>query len=106
MGNNQHELFRVLDRQKIPLHNNLSERDIRDYVKKRKRSVEAPEVKRVGNVRTPLPVLTKPVVSMGFRTGTTCLILHQAPTRILLWEVFVKPLPVENEKLLCFKSTF
>lgn len=36
MGNNQHELFRVLERPDIPLHNNLSERDIRDYVKKRK----------------------------------------------------------------------
>ena len=36
MGNNQHELFRVLERPEIPLHNNLSERDIRDYVKKRK----------------------------------------------------------------------
>ncbi|MCP4475089.1 MAG: transposase [Gammaproteobacteria bacterium] len=36
MGQNQHELLRVLDRPEIPLHNNLSERDIRDYVKKRK----------------------------------------------------------------------
>ena len=36
MANNEHELFRVLDRPEIPLHNNLSERDIRDYVKKRK----------------------------------------------------------------------
>ncbi|MEE9396719.1 MAG: transposase, partial [Methylococcales bacterium] len=36
MVKNEHELFRVLDRPEIPLHNNLSERDIRDYVKKRK----------------------------------------------------------------------
>lgn len=36
MGKNQHELLRVLDRPDLPLHNNLSERDIRDYVKKRK----------------------------------------------------------------------
>ena len=36
MAKNEHELFRVLDRPEIPLHNNLSERDIRDYVKKRK----------------------------------------------------------------------
>ncbi len=36
IANNQHELFRVLDRPEIPLHNNLSKRDIRDYVKKRK----------------------------------------------------------------------
>jgi hypothetical protein len=36
MGNNQHELLRVLDKPYLPLHNNLSERDIRDYVKKRK----------------------------------------------------------------------
>ncbi len=36
MGKNQHELLRVLDRPELPLHNNLSERDIRDYVKKRK----------------------------------------------------------------------
>ena len=35
-GNNQHELLRVLDKPYLPLHNNLSERDIRDYVKKRK----------------------------------------------------------------------
>ena len=34
--NNKHELLRVLDRPELPLHNNLSERDIRDYVKKRK----------------------------------------------------------------------
>jgi len=36
MGNNQHELLHVLDKPYLPLHNNLSERDIRDYVKKRK----------------------------------------------------------------------
>jgi len=36
MGNNQHELLRVIDKPYLPLHNNLSERDIRDYVKKRK----------------------------------------------------------------------
>jgi hypothetical protein len=36
MANNQHELLRVLDKPYLPLHNNLSERDIRDYVKKRK----------------------------------------------------------------------
>jgi hypothetical protein len=36
MGNNQHELLRVLDKPYLPLHNNVSERDIRDYVKKRK----------------------------------------------------------------------
>jgi hypothetical protein len=36
MGRNQHELLRVLDKPYLPLHNNLSERDIRDYVKKRK----------------------------------------------------------------------
>jgi len=36
MALNQHELLRVLDRPEIPLHNNLSEQDIRDYVKKRK----------------------------------------------------------------------
>ena len=36
LGKNQSELLRVLDKAWIPLHNNLSERDIRDYVKKRK----------------------------------------------------------------------
>lgn len=36
MGKNAHELLRVLDKPHLPLHNNLSERDIRDYVKKRK----------------------------------------------------------------------
>jgi len=36
MGDNQHELLRVLDKPYLPLHNNLSERDIREYVKKRK----------------------------------------------------------------------
>jgi hypothetical protein len=35
-GKNSHELLRVLDKPYLPLHNNLSERDIRDYVKKRK----------------------------------------------------------------------
>ena len=34
--NNKEELLLVLDRPEIPLHNNLSENDIRDYVKKRK----------------------------------------------------------------------
>ena len=33
---NKSELLLVLERPEIPLHNNLSERDIRDYVKKRK----------------------------------------------------------------------
>ena len=33
---NKAELLLVLDRPEIPLHNNLSENDIRDYVKKRK----------------------------------------------------------------------
>ncbi len=32
----KHELLRVLDRPELPLHNKLSEGDIRDYVKKRK----------------------------------------------------------------------
>jgi len=36
LGNHQHELLRVLDKPGLPLHNNLSERAIRDYVKKRK----------------------------------------------------------------------
>lgn len=34
--NNKTELMLVLDRPDIPLHNNLSESDIREYVKKRK----------------------------------------------------------------------
>ena len=34
--NNKNELLLVLDRPDIPLHNNLSESDIREYVKKRK----------------------------------------------------------------------
>jgi hypothetical protein len=33
---NKAELLRVLERPELPLHNNLSERDIREYVKKRK----------------------------------------------------------------------
>jgi len=33
---NKAELLRVLERPEIPLHNNTSERDIREYVKKRK----------------------------------------------------------------------
>ena len=33
---NKSELLLVLDRPDVPLHNNLSERDIREYVKKRK----------------------------------------------------------------------
>ena len=33
---NRHELLMVLKRPEIPLHNNLSERDIREYVKRRK----------------------------------------------------------------------
>jgi len=36
IAKNKHELLRVLDRPELPLHNNLSESDIRDYVKKRK----------------------------------------------------------------------
>jgi hypothetical protein len=34
--NNKSDLLKVLENPTIPLHNNLSERDIRDYVKKRK----------------------------------------------------------------------
>ena len=34
--NNRQELLLVLDRPDIPLHNNLSESDIREYVKRRK----------------------------------------------------------------------
>jgi hypothetical protein len=36
MGKNRHELLRVLEKPYLPLHNNLSERDIREYVRKRK----------------------------------------------------------------------
>ncbi len=36
MHRNKAELLLALERPEIPLHNNLSERDIRDYVKKRK----------------------------------------------------------------------
>ena len=34
--NNKSDLLKVLEKPYLPLHNNLSERDIRDYVKKRK----------------------------------------------------------------------
>mgnify|MGYP001620158719 CR=1 FL=1 len=36
LHNNKSELLLVLERPDIPLHNNTSERDIREYVKKRK----------------------------------------------------------------------
>jgi hypothetical protein len=36
MQRNQHELLLVLERPDLPLHNNLSEGDIREYVKRRK----------------------------------------------------------------------
>jgi hypothetical protein len=36
MGEHQADLLRVLERPMVPLHNNASESDIRDYVKKRK----------------------------------------------------------------------
>jgi hypothetical protein len=36
MHDNKKELLLVLDRPDVPLHNNLSENDIREYVKKRK----------------------------------------------------------------------
>lgn len=36
LGNNKKELLLVLKHPELPLHNNLSERDIREYVKKRK----------------------------------------------------------------------
>ena len=36
MGNNKRELLMVLERPELPLHNNLSEGDIREYVKRRK----------------------------------------------------------------------
>jgi hypothetical protein len=38
LHNNKAELLLVLDRPDIPLHNNLSENDIREYVTRRKRS--------------------------------------------------------------------
>ena len=36
MARNKSELLMVLDRPELPLHNNLSEGDIREYVKRRK----------------------------------------------------------------------
>ena len=36
MHQHQADLLRMLDRPKVPLHNNAAESDIRDYVKKRK----------------------------------------------------------------------
>ena len=36
MGKNKRELLMVLERPELPLHNNLSEGDIREYVKRRK----------------------------------------------------------------------
>jgi hypothetical protein len=36
MHANKAELLRVLERPELPLHNNLSETDIREYVKRRK----------------------------------------------------------------------
>ncbi len=45
MHRNKAELLLVLERPEIPLHNNLSEQDIRDYVTKRKIS---------GGTRSPL----------------------------------------------------
>ena len=36
IGRNKHELLLVLEKPWLPLHNNLSERDIREYAKKRK----------------------------------------------------------------------
>ena len=36
MGKNKRELLLVLERPDVPLHNNLSEGDIREYVKRRK----------------------------------------------------------------------
>ena len=36
MREHQTDMLRVLDRPEVPLHNNASESDIRDYVKKRK----------------------------------------------------------------------
>jgi hypothetical protein len=36
MGRNKRELLLVLERPDLPLHNNLSEGDIREYVKRRK----------------------------------------------------------------------
>ena len=38
MHRNQRELLLVLERPDLPLHNNLSEGDIREYVKRRKLS--------------------------------------------------------------------
>ena len=38
MGNNQHQLFRILNRPDLPLHNNLSEQDIRNEVRVKTRT--------------------------------------------------------------------
>ncbi len=48
------ELLLVLERPDIPLHNNLSERDIREYVKRRKISGST-AARRGGNVGILLP---------------------------------------------------
>ena len=54
MAANQAKLLRVLQRPEVPLHNNLSEGHIRDYVKKRKISGSTQGVTWVGVPRTPL----------------------------------------------------
>ena len=54
LGNNQHELLRVLDKPYLLLHNNLSEQDIRDYIKKRKISGST-RSNEGEDVETPLP---------------------------------------------------
>ena len=62
---NKSELLLVLDRPDIPLHNNLSENDIREYVKRRKMSGSTclPPGRHVvmmeRNVEIPSPVLRK-----------------------------------------------
>ena len=63
---NKSELLLVLERPDIPLHNNLSESDIREYVKRRKIS---------GSTRSsagiPLQALKRLAENWGFHFGTT-----------------------------------
>jgi len=65
----KHELLRVLDKPYLPLHNNLSERDIRDYVKKRKNKRPVHVVRQGESVRDTFASLKRPAKAQNFLLG-------------------------------------
>jgi hypothetical protein len=83
LAQNRDELLLVLERPELPLHNNLSEQALRDYVKKRKISGST----RGDVVATPSPASRRPVANTASRSGRTLKIGSPGPMCYRHWPI-------------------